>query len=115
MSDNIISAIIGAVSGSVFTVIGSFIVPYVNWGIEKRRDRMNRQRDLITSTRSAFAGIILSRKDIQQEPSYGAIRAHLSQELINNIERSNTSGGEEAIQKRMMQELSELEKKWELI
>lgn len=115
MSDNIIAAIIGAISGSVVTGIGAFIAPWVNWGIEKRRDKMNRRRDLINNARIHLAGRTLNREALRLSPAYAALRAHLTAEVVNNIEQRDRSGGEETIQGTIMMELAELERKWKLI
>lgn len=116
MSDHILSVIIGAISGSVVAGIGAFIAPWVNWGIEKRRDRMNRQRDLIDKTRRGFSGVAALRREVlRQAPAYVAIHSHLSADLVNKIEQTRIAGGEQEIQEQILQEVSALEKKWKLV
>jgi hypothetical protein len=53
MNDTIYVAVIGGLSGLITGAIGSLVAPWVNWGIEKRRKKMDRHRELIAS--QAFA------------------------------------------------------------
>ena len=76
---------------------------------------MERQRGLIDSARIFFSGRTLNREIIRQSPTYATIRSHLSPSVTANIERRNTTGGEQAIQENIMRELAELEQKWKLI
>jgi hypothetical protein len=115
MSDAILAALIGGIAGLVTGTIGSLIAPWVHWGIEKRRSQIERQRTLIDNARLKLSGGKPSRENIRQSSAYAIIRSHLSPELVNNIEQINRSGGEETIQKNIMKELAELEKKWKLI
>jgi len=62
-----------------------------------------------------LGGGVLSRKEIREDHAYAGIRSHLSPELVHNIEQNNILGGEQTIRKNLIQELSELEKKWGLI
>jgi len=115
MNDTIFIALISAGFGLLGGAVTSLGAPWVNWGIEKRRDKMTRRRDLINNARLMFSGRTLRREEIRQSPAYGAIRPFLSSELTNNIGKNNISGGEQGIQDKIMQEVSALEKKWKLI
>lgn len=111
----VVVALVALVSSVIGGVISSLVAPFVNWGIEKRRNQASRQRMLIDNARLLLSGKAAKRENIRTSRAYVAIRSHLSSELIASIEAHNTSGGEQKIQDTMMQEISELEKKWKLI
>jgi hypothetical protein len=104
-----ISSIFGLISGG----LGSLIAPWANWGVEKRRLRVDRQRNIIDNARRNLTNY--SREQIRNSAEYAAIRSHLSADVVNKIEARNTIGGEQSIHANIMQELSELERKWKLL
>jgi hypothetical protein len=108
MSDTIFVAIIGLITGAV----GSLLAPWANWGIEKRRLRVNRQRDIIDNERRNLTNY--SKEQIRNSAEYAAIRSHLSSDLVSRIE-AHTAGGERSIHASIMRELSELEGEWKLV
>src|SRR5213080_1807801 len=85
-----ISSVVGLISGAV----GSFLAPWANWGVEKRRLRLTQRKTIIDDARRMFSGTPLSREQIRGTIEYAAIRSHLPQELINRIEQINVIGGE---------------------
>ncbi len=107
----IISGIFGFISGAV----ASLIAPWVHWGIEKRRDKINRRRALIDNTRIFLSGNVFTRETYRQSPAYSAIRPYLSPRIIGNIQQRNTSGGEQTLREDILQEIAALEKRWKLI
>ncbi len=106
----IISGIFGLLAGAV----GSLIAPWVHWGIEKRRDKINRRHALIDSSRYAVSGDAFSRQGFRQSPAYSAVRLYLSESLRSNVE-SGAHGGDITLRQRIFEELAALEKKWKLI
>ena len=114
MTDNILSAIIGAISGSVVTGVGAYIAPWVNWGIEKRRDRMNRRRDLINNARIFLTADHLTREHLRQAPGLSAIRSYLPPNIISDMQ-SHATGGEITLKEQILAEIAKLEKEWKLI
>jgi ribosomal protein S24E len=106
-----ISSVFGLISGG----IASLIAPWANWRIEKRRQKQLQRRKIIDEARHDLSGTPYRREVIRKLHAYSAIRTHLSEELVGNIEAHNRGGGEEAIQTNIMRELSDLEKKWKLV
>jgi hypothetical protein len=49
------TALIAAVSGLAAGATGSVVAPWVNWGIDKRRSRMQRRRELVDSWREGLS------------------------------------------------------------
>lgn len=113
-----ISAVAVAIISGIFGLIGgavaSLIAPWVHWGIEKRRDKMDRRRVLIDNTRYAVSGDAFSRQGFRQSSPYSAIRLYLSEGLRNDVE-SGAHSGEITLKRRIFEELAALEKKWKLI
>lgn len=108
---HIISGIVGLISGAV----GSLIAPWVHWGIEKRREKLNRRRELTDNARIFFSGNVFTREICRQSLTYAAIRPYLSRRIADNVQQRNVSGGEQTLREHILQELAALEKKWKLI
>jgi len=106
----IISGIFGFISGAV----ASLIAPWVHWGVEKRRDKMDRRRALIDNTRISLSGNAFSRQNFRQSAAYSAIRPYVSESLRSNVE-SRAHGGDVTLRQHVLEELAALEKKWKLI
>jgi hypothetical protein len=115
MNDTVFVAITGGISGLITGAIGSLVAPWVNWGIEKRRKKQERRRELIDRARLLLDGKALRREDYRQSAEYGAITVYLSQKIRDRVNQRNTSGGEENIRDEMSQEFNALEKKWGLL
>jgi hypothetical protein len=107
----ILSGVVGLIAGGV----GSLVAPWVHWGLEKRREKLRRRRALIDNTRAFFSGPVLTRKNYRDSFVCTAIRPYLSKEVRDNIGAHNTTGGEQLIKERVLQELMALERKWKLI
>ena len=107
----IVSGAVGLIAGGV----GFLIAPWFRWGIEKRRDRQRYRRAVIDNARDFFSGPVLTRKNYSQSPAYTAICPYLSEEVTDNVQAHNTTGGERLIKERILQELLALERKWKLI
>ena len=95
--------------------VGSLIAPWVHWGMEKRRGKLRRRRALVDNARALFSGPVLTRKNYSDSRAYTAIRPYLSKEVTDNIAAPRTTGGEELIKERVLEELRALERKWKLI
>lgn len=119
-------AVISAAAGLIAGVIGSLIAPWVNWGIEKRRARMNGRRDLVRSAREMIADeddmLRFIRSDI-----YHQLKPYLSIEtnrfLSDGPNHINLviHGGEYgpirimSYKEKVREDLSELERKWGIV
>jgi hypothetical protein len=74
-------------------VVGAILGPYINWGIEKRKQKLAYQRELITKWR-AMVEDIASRQLEKNEPlirllelnaNYFSLKPHLSELTIKMI------------------------------
>jgi hypothetical protein len=116
------SIILGFIAG----IAGSLIAPWVNWGIEKRRERLKHRRELITSWRKMVREVAMMKDNSdcslnelfeRQEPFY-SLKPHLSRKVISELHRSRTLIAGSTIGAGctyMLDEISEIEKKWQLV
>jgi hypothetical protein len=87
MSDAVVTAIIAGVVGLFTGAIGSLLAPWAQWGIEKRRKRVERRSALIDNWRKLLAVPEFERAAVLNDPSYGVLRPLLLEEARKRVER----------------------------
>lgn len=87
MSDSAITVSVAAVVGAIAGAIGSFLAPWAQWGVEKRRRRLERRGVLIDCWRKLLDTPDFERGTLLDHPSYGALRLELSTEAVDQLER----------------------------
>ncbi|PIU56054.1 MAG: hypothetical protein COS87_03310 [Chloroflexi bacterium CG07_land_8_20_14_0_80_45_17] len=108
----LLPAILGLIAG----VIGSLVAPWVHWGIEKRRQKINYRRQLIKEWREE---IDFDLSSFENKALYSSLRPHLSKETINAIEgneitiRMGRKG--DVIKGLLLDDIAKIEKEWDLI
>jgi hypothetical protein len=108
----LLATILGFIAG----VIGSLVAPWVHWGIEKRRQKMNYRRQLIKEWREE---IDFDVADFPNKARYSSLRPHLSKETIDAIEgneitiRMGRKG--DVIKGLLLDDIAKIEKQWDLI
>jgi len=92
LDDKVVSSLLGLVGG----VIGTFLAPWVNWGIETRRERIKARKQLIEDTR-----MILQDpppvSEFRKLPIYFRIKPFLAKATINTIQGKYDKNGNEVI------------------
>jgi len=118
MKPYVLTYILPAVVGFLAGLIATFIAPWVHWGIEKRRTRQSKRRELIGSCRMLLATDI-DRHTFRETEVYSKVRPHLSRSTIDGVEKDTDPGvkGSEGpgFKEKILDELAELEKNWVLI
>ena len=83
---------------SALGVVAGLFSPWANWGIEKRKQRLQRRRELITGWRLELIPMVASSQDspeiwagpkqakVLSSPFYASLRPHLSQGAVKKIE-----------------------------
>lgn len=127
--------VVPAVLGLAGGVVGSLIAPWVQWAIEKSRDRQRYRRELIQRWRQAIDENIAVGRDIwsvdrfSQTADYAMMRRYLSSESQKWIDTSiqerrkwyRDAGIDVWIEvvkvrrRNFLGELATLEKKWGLV
>ena len=124
-----LSAFFGLLAG----IAGSIFAPWVNWGIEKRRQKLAYRRELIASWRKMIRDVTLAKDEsgrslaelLERHEAFYSIKPHLSQNVISEIYRCRTvvAGSticysvllHPCICSYMLKEIGEIEKKWKLV
>ena len=78
--------------------VGGLVTIWANWGIEKRKQRLQRQRELITGWRLELLPMVASSQDspeiwadqskrkVLSTPFYASLRPRLSEAAVKKIE-----------------------------
>jgi hypothetical protein len=119
-----IVALISLGSAVLGGIISSLIPPWVNWGIEKRRNRFNARRQLIEKSRN-FIETSFNQGSFAETTVYLDLQPYLSDELIKDIESTRNGilehnrivslTGGDPVRRRLLGEIAALEGKWKLI
>jgi len=133
--DVLIAASSGAIAGLISGVVGSLIAPWVQWAVEKRRNRQNYRRELIQSWRDTVTAFVQKGNgpdrinQLSETPEYSMMKAYLNSESRHWIEvtmaetydsiredepedwRLEVAGKRKII----LDELARLEQKWGLV
>lgn len=118
MDEKLIAAIIGFVSG----VLGTFIAPWVGWGIEKRRMKQQNRKEAVATWRQVIYRVAKGETYsdageldflLHQEPEFLRLKALLSPEVQELFAR-NEVGSEQALE-ALQSDLSRIEKEWKLL
>jgi hypothetical protein len=112
----VIPPILGGIAG-VFS-------PFANWGIEKRRQKLARRRELITAWRLELIPMLRDREkdwpDVREEmaasPYYASLRPHLSAAAVGMIQADRTVYvGTDVFLRLFTGEIGRIERKWKLV
>lgn len=120
LSDTLIAGLIGLLAGA----LGSLIAPWVHWGIKKREIKLESRKMLLRDCREYTRGTFDHRKFIES-PLYSSLKPHLSKSLVSQLEANAdeihieiTEGrgtGVNNFKPFLLDELSEIERKWKLV
>jgi hypothetical protein len=120
--------LIPAAAGLLSGVVGSLVAPWIQWGIEGRRERMKARRELLAQARALLADPP-PVAEFRRLPRYFQIKRFLAASTITNIAGEFDERGSEVIQLVMggphggihpyahevLKDLSNAEKKWGLV
>lgn len=116
-----------AVVAAVVAAVMSISLPWVNWGIEKRRLKRQRRIDCIEAVRKFALEHHPDLSELVQTPEYAVLRKHLSREFVERIEGDvgnlvvhvvvggGRKSGANNFRPQLFDELSRLETKWGLV
>ncbi|MET4242705.1 hypothetical protein [Bradyrhizobium sp. RT10b] len=108
---------------------GGIITVYGQWGIEKRRQKMQARRDLVAEWRKNLIPLLIAKPETRgggpeskyafmDHESYASLRPHLRSDLRAKIEDSVIRvnvGGPAFPRSAIMDEIARIERQWCLI
>lgn len=115
--------LVSAVTGLISGVIASLVAPWVQWAIEKRRNRMSYRRELIASWRHELdtMPLMMFRKP-SSTALYGMMKPHLRPQARADLEAEvvveTAEQGNDVSYRRariLRDEITRLENKWGLV
>ena len=121
LTQTLISAIAGLISGT----LASLVAPWVNWGVERRRGRLNTRQSLLTDARSILNLYEYDNVAFRGTAEYSRLKPYLSKKVISLIESHDDSNlavvmegrhaGANNFKNLILDKISSLERKWKLI
>ncbi len=121
LTQTLISAIAGLISGT----LASLVAPWVNWGVERRRGRLNTRQSLLADARSTLIFYEYDNEAFRDTAEYSRLKPYLSKKVISLIESHDNSNlavvmkgrhaGANNFKNLILDEISNLERKWKLI
>jgi hypothetical protein len=121
MKTEIISAIIGFLTGA----IGSLFAPWIHWGIEKRKIRLQKRIEMIKQVRDIVQQIDYERIGFRETGIYSQIKPYLDKDIVDAIELPSNhvkidvgnlrGAGVKNYKTEILDNLTRLEKRWHLI
>lgn len=117
--DAVIAALVGLISGC----IGSLIAPWVHWGIEKKRLKLQARRQLISEAREYITSKQFGGSQFHGKTWFPQLRHSLSAGTVEEVENfreyassaSDPAEVREALRRKLLTELEEIERRWGLI
>jgi hypothetical protein len=117
--DIFITKILPALLGFLAGIAGSLIAPWVNWGIEKKREKKISRKELIKRTREFLGSPEWDQSQFSGTITYSEIRPHLSEKIIELIEGGTINiqvdRGGNVIKSAVLDDIAKKEKEWEII
>ncbi|WP_028136326.1 hypothetical protein [Bradyrhizobium japonicum] len=108
---------------------GGILTVYGQWGIEKRRQRLQARRDLVNAWRKDLIPLLTSypatrggggenKYAFMDHESYSSLRPHLRPDLRTELENTVVHvnvGGPAFPRQAIMDEIARIERKWRLL
>src|SRR5438132_10375429 len=114
----LVPSLLGLLSGAV----GSLIAPWVNWGVEKRREKLKYRREVIHRCRERIDSPDFTKQSFRATLEFRYLKRFMSKDDIRNIEADTAflvpQQDENSVlpYRRILHDAVErLEKDWDLI
>ena len=105
-------------------IVGSLIAPWVHWGIEKKRQRLQRRQAIIDSCRRDLNIPDFDSLVFREGAAYSAIRPYIDKKVVSDLESAGGTkifitaegrGTGSHFRVRLLDEVAALEVRWNLI
>ena len=121
MNETVLIYLIAAIFGLGGGIVGSLIAPWIQWGVEKRRQRQAKRRELIRSSRSMLSTEI-DKKTFRETEVYSQLKPHLYRAVIDEVESDKSSETQkenadrtEDFKEKLLEDIARIEREWILI
>ncbi len=116
------SILVPALAGLLAGVVGSLVAPWVNWGIEKRREKHKYRQAIVQRCRELVDRSEFSKQLLRSSTEYKYLKPHISKTDADCIENDNhILAGQiqdrpwDAHRRIVTKAIEDLEKSWNLI
>jgi hypothetical protein len=116
------SVVVSAVVGLVAGVVGSLIAPWVNWGIEKRRDKLKHRWEIIQRCRDKVDSPDFTKQEFRATTEYRYLKPLLDAESQRSIEGDHIfmvpergDSPDNVYRKLLAEAIDKLEGQWRLV
>lgn len=120
----IVTKVLPAILGFVAGAIGSLVAPWVNWGIEKRREKRKRRQELVDSW-CQYIENEFEWSSFRNTAMFSQMKPYLSEKMVKELDPVEAGEkptihlrspiGEDTLTKRLLDEIAAVEKRWNLI
>ena len=121
MDERVLFYLVAVVFGVAGGFVGSLIAPWVHWGVEKRKERQAKRRELIRSCRSVLSTEI-DKKTFRDTEIYSQMRPHLYKAVIEEFEgeesaetSKDNADRTEDFKQGLLEDIARIEREWVLI
>ena len=80
-----VAKVLPAILGFVAGAIGSLVAPWVNWGIEKRRERRKRRQELVDSWRQ-YVENNFEWSSFRNTATFSQMKPYLSAKMVKELD-----------------------------
>jgi hypothetical protein len=118
MDAKVTVAIIAGAFGLLGGVVGSLIAPWVQWGIEKRRFKLNRRLEYIRAWRHFIGSNEFDQATFRETKTFKTMCPYLPENLVEAIEDQSihvSITGGDPIKGRLLDEVTRIEREWGLV
>jgi len=106
----IISAIIGLIAGA----IGSLIAPWVNWGIEKKKIRLEERKIMLQHVRGELNKYNWNIVNFKNSVEYSMVKEYLDIDIVKLIDDCK-SGNDSELKNEILNNITRIQHQWGLI
>ncbi len=114
MPENIITAIIAAIAGLLAGLVGSVLAPWVNWGIEKRKERLANRRANVEKWREMVFQAVNSQTIVSLEDLNNFYKNHRDFFGLKPHLKNWPHYAQLSLSDGLLAEIARIETEWEL-
>jgi hypothetical protein len=116
-----LDTLVAAVAGLITGTIGSLVAPWVNWRVQRIRDRTEYRRNQIRRWREAIEAFDFSSRNFADTVIYTELRPYLDEDFRRGLESGRMGmspgrgRGDSALKHEVLDTITKRERAWKLI